>query len=109
MRRTARVSASTTRAAGKAWQGYAIRKHVPIQVVLVTDVRPGNLAYTGATHASEILSSAERKIRWCSESECKNAVVGKFVGFELRISPRRFALRVWKFLLSVRVYALVFS
>jgi hypothetical protein len=36
-----------------ARQGCAIRKHACIQVMLVADVRPGDLAYAGATDASE--------------------------------------------------------
>jgi hypothetical protein len=36
-----------------ARQGCTIRKHARIQVVLVADVRPGDLAYAGTTHAPE--------------------------------------------------------
>jgi hypothetical protein len=58
--RAARLSQQNTRceqsvkyALEFARQGCAIRKHARIQVVLVADVRPGDLAYARATHASE--------------------------------------------------------
>jgi hypothetical protein len=37
-----------------ARQGCVIRKHARIQVVLMADVRPGDLAYAGATDAFEM-------------------------------------------------------